>query len=131
MTKAALKLMPWRNWPRIDSLRLIDTRASGSVWTRCETNECLRRFGTRAGRLGNRGASKGQIGDGLTLVLYCKVIPAIQSKLWQRQDRLSRLSMPNVYFDFFDITDDTRRQRIFEGDIFLSSALSSVISLCD
>ncbi|PYV49849.1 MAG: hypothetical protein DMG92_09655 [Acidobacteria bacterium] len=39
--------------------------------------------------------------------------------------------MPNVYFDFFDIADDTRRQRIFEGDIFLSSALSSVTSLCD
>jgi hypothetical protein len=39
--------------------------------------------------------------------------------------------MPNVYFDFFDVTDDTRRQRIFEGGIFLRSALSSVTSLCD
>lgn len=39
--------------------------------------------------------------------------------------------MPNVYFDFSDRTDDTRRQRIFDGGVFLSSAVTSVTSLCD
>src|SRR6266403_450826 len=38
--------------------------------------------------------------------------------------------MPNVYFDLLNLTDEARRQRIFNGSIFLTSPLPSVASLC-
>ena len=39
--------------------------------------------------------------------------------------------MPSVYFDYVDLTDETRRQHVFDGSIFLTSPLASVASLCD
>jgi hypothetical protein len=38
--------------------------------------------------------------------------------------------MLNVYFDFLNLTDEARRQRIFDGSVFLTSPLPSVASLC-
>lgn len=39
--------------------------------------------------------------------------------------------MPSVYFDYLDLKDETRRQHIFDGSIFLTSPAASVVSLCD
>jgi hypothetical protein len=39
--------------------------------------------------------------------------------------------MSNVYFDYLNLTDEIRRQRIYDGDILLNSPLPSVVALCD
>lgn len=39
--------------------------------------------------------------------------------------------MPSVYFDYLNLTDESRRQQIYDGNIFLTSAVPSVASLCD
>jgi hypothetical protein len=39
--------------------------------------------------------------------------------------------MPSVYFDDLSLTDDTRRQHIFDGSIVLTSPVASVAALCD
>jgi hypothetical protein len=39
--------------------------------------------------------------------------------------------MPSVYFDYPNLTDQIRRQHIYDGNIFLTSPLPSVASLAD
>lgn len=39
--------------------------------------------------------------------------------------------MPNVFFDYPDLTDEERRQRVYEGNIFLNSPVPAVVALCD
>jgi hypothetical protein len=39
--------------------------------------------------------------------------------------------MPSVYFDYADLPEETRRQQIYDGNIFLTSPRGSVASLCD
>jgi len=43
---------------------------------------------------------------------------------------MEKLSMANVYFDYMQSEDETRRQRIFDGNIFLTSPVPSVATLC-
>ena len=39
--------------------------------------------------------------------------------------------MPSVYFDYADLTDQARRRHIYEGSIFLTSPVPSVVALAD
>ena len=39
--------------------------------------------------------------------------------------------MPNVHFDQLHLTDDARRQHIFDGTILVTSPVASVAALCD
>src|SRR3954453_24013515 len=43
---------------------------------------------------------------------------------------MEKLSMANVYFDYMQSEDETRRQRICDGNIFLTSPVPSVATLC-
>lgn len=39
--------------------------------------------------------------------------------------------MPSVFFDYADLTDEIRRERVYEGNIFLNSPVPSMIALCE
>ena len=39
--------------------------------------------------------------------------------------------MPSVFFDYADLTDEVRRQSVYEGNLFLNSPVPSVVALCD